>query len=93
MRSGRRVGRFLVAAAIVLYFSSASAAVSLRSSEPIPPAAATRLAHRTAIGFKDLALDAVHACHRILSGGAKMYARHCAGCARFLADRVPTPRG
>jgi hypothetical protein len=86
------VGRLLAVAAVVFFFSIAVAVGSTTPAERIPPAAATRLAHGAAVGLKDLALDAVRAGHRILSGGAKLYARHCVACARLMADRAAAPR-
>lgn len=92
MRSRHAIGRLLVVAAIVFFFSSASAAEGAAPVERIPPAAATRLAHGAAVGLKDLTLDAVRAGHRILSEGAKLYARHCVACARLMADRAAATR-
>lgn len=88
MKHTHRLGRALAVAAVVFYFAAVAAADPTASREWNAPGPASRLAHRAAVGFKDLVLDGVHVSHRILCGAAKLYARFCIGCTEGATNRI-----
>jgi hypothetical protein len=74
MSRRRRLGRALVFAAIVVYFSTGVAAgVSLRVITCAPCEGTVDLIHDTAAGAKDVLLRTIHLGNRILVGAAKRY--------------------
>jgi len=84
MKRSWRMGRVLIVAGAVLYFSCGiGAAASLQSVKEAPSRAGSWLAHETAIGFKDLLLQTIDIGHGILIGTAKF----CSEIAEATSDR------
>jgi hypothetical protein len=74
MTRRRRMGRALVFAAIVVYFSTGVAAgVSLRALTRAPSEGRYRLIHDAVLGTKDVLLRTIHLGNRILVGATKRY--------------------
>jgi hypothetical protein len=75
MSRRRRMGRALVFAAVVVYFSTGVAAgVSLRALARAPSEGTSRLIHDAVLGTKDVLLRTIHVGNRILVGATKRYA-------------------
>lgn len=75
MRHRRRIGRVLVFAAVVIYFSAgAAAAVGLRALAKTPERVRSKVACHAAGTGKDLLLDAIRLGQRILVLGTREYA-------------------
>ena len=76
MSRRRRVGRVLVFAAVVVYFSTGvAAAVSLKALARAPVEARDRLVLDATLRAKDLLLRSIRLGHRMLIGATKEYVR------------------